>query len=432
MPIRARGTRATHHRPLRAFALVAGAAAAAVLGPLVTGPAQAAHALPRTGFELTAGARWTTAAEERALLGAVDRTPGAAVTRIGTTAQGRALRLVRLGDPRAPHTVLLVCGQHGDEPSGREACLTAVRDLALPRDPAARAFLARTRLLVVPTANPDGRAAGSRLTAEGADVNRDHIALRTAEARAVAAVLRDHLPDIVVDLHEYEGSPPSAEPEVLDLWPRNPNTRPEVRRASLLLSARVRAAAGEAGASTGTFGLRAGPAAGGDADRAAGGGQERMLRNAAGIKNAVALLVEVRAGPRGPWDDPVRERRRRVDNQRAALRGVFAFSAADRDRVEAATAAARRPGPGPLFLGGADEDPPAPGRTLADPPCAYRLDAAAYAGVRGELALHGVAVVPDGDGALVPLDQPLRGLVPLLLDARASFHLVPGRPLAAC
>ena len=97
-------------------------------------------------------------------------------------------------------TVLLVGQQHGDEPAGAEALIVIAQELAFGR---LAALLDRIDVVVLPRANPDGAAADKRVTAGGIDVNRDHLLLRTPEAQALAALVREFSPLVVVDSHEF-------------------------------------------------------------------------------------------------------------------------------------------------------------------------------------------------------------------------------------
>ncbi|WP_418134668.1 M14 family metallopeptidase [Acidovorax carolinensis] len=97
-------------------------------------------------------------------------------------------------------TVVLIGQQHGDEPASSEALLVIARELA---QGLLEPLLDRINVVVIPRANPDGAASGNRTTASGVDMNRDHLLLQTPEAQALARVVRDYRPIVVLDAHEF-------------------------------------------------------------------------------------------------------------------------------------------------------------------------------------------------------------------------------------
>lgn len=397
---------------------------------------------PRTAFEESDGASWTTHEEELAFLAAVDAgSPRAKVEVIGTTEQGRPLHLVTLGSP-APRTAaegrqqpveLHICTQHGNEPAGREACLIALRDLAFSTDANVTSQLASQTILFVPTANPDGRAANTRENSEGVDINRDHLNLTSLEAKAMARVIRDWQPDISIDHHEYgPGEPVLYDDEVLYLWPRNLNVDQQVHDLGVSFSKETLAPClGDAGYTSDEYGIDAVGST--DVQQTAGGGDEGILRNAAGLRHAVGILVEsavtmnLTNGPDEAMTPAVQ--RRRVASHRATIDCTLAYTRANAATLTAATSGApvRKAAEGkarnvPVYLSGQDEDTTVSGNgdeeVTIDPPCGYDLSAAQLKAVSALLDLQGIEREPRGSGARVPMAQAAEPVIPLLLDAR--------------
>ncbi|GAA0481974.1 hypothetical protein Ade02nite_57650 [Paractinoplanes deccanensis] len=95
---------------------------------------------------------------------------------------------------------------HGDEWEGTDGALRVIERLATATDPATRAFLARSRVYVTVTNNPDGRVAGTRANGAGFDVNRDHATSSQPESRAVRDVVIATQPFVMLDEHGYTGT----------------------------------------------------------------------------------------------------------------------------------------------------------------------------------------------------------------------------------
>lgn len=93
---------------------------------------------------------------------------------------------------RAPKTLLVLAGVHGNELGGL---------LAIPRILETWSS-ERVRLVVVTPVNPVGAARSTRANGQGRDINRDFVRFHTPEARVVRDVFERVRPDFVVSLHE--------------------------------------------------------------------------------------------------------------------------------------------------------------------------------------------------------------------------------------
>jgi murein peptide amidase A len=106
---------------------------------------------------------------------------------------GRALLCADFGDPARP-AVAISAGLHGDEPAGPWALLELMEARELDSS-----FCYR----IWPCINVSGFAAGTRVNADGVDINRTFDGIGTSpEARVVLAANRSRRFQLSLDLHE--------------------------------------------------------------------------------------------------------------------------------------------------------------------------------------------------------------------------------------
>ncbi|WP_327323373.1 M14 family zinc carboxypeptidase [Streptomyces sp. NBC_01210] len=117
---------------------------------------------------------------------------------------------------------------HGNEWEGTDAALKLIEDLAKAKDGTTAELLAKNRIYLNVTANPDGRIAGTRVNANGFDLNRDFITGSQPEARAIRQIAIDKQPAVMLDLHGYVNgtlieptTPPHGENYEYDLFLKN-------------------------------------------------------------------------------------------------------------------------------------------------------------------------------------------------------------------
>lgn len=430
------------------LALVAGSTAEAdpPKGAGLKATLAAAPETIKTPFETSNGTTWTTQPEAvrfwRQLDAASERVR---VTTVGRSLQNRPIQLAAVGAPAPPtvdaaskgSVVLFTCSVHGDENSGREACMQLARDLAFTTDAALTRFLQRTTVLLV-TPNPDGWVADTRGNAEGVDVNRDYMSLATPEGRAITKVIRDWQPDVLNDLHEY-GPSEFYKTDLLHLWPRNRNVDPVLHDLSEEMSRQYSAAqVTSLGYSAGIYGQWVKD--GEPFLQVAGDGQARILRNYAGLVNVVGMLSETANGPLNAAEEADASvlNRRRVEVNYASAVGSVQMALENRDALARQTAAAAerqtelgRTGGGVVYFAGQDDMiPTSRNQVEPKPMCGYQLSSETFQSVRPTLNLHGITSRNADGGRYVTLAQPTRGLIPLLFDSRSQYKIADGTPVA--
>jgi hypothetical protein len=226
-------------------------------------------------------------------------------------------------------TVVLLAGQHGDEPAGTEALIVVAQDLASGRF--AR-ILERVDVVVLPRANPDGAAAFTRNAADGTDVNRDHLLLSTPEARAIAKLMVDVAPIVALDLHEYPVSAAFTAKfggvqrfDALIQYATVANLPAFVTKAAEEWF-RVPLIAGLRGAGMSVDWYSTMSTDPGDRTLTMGSVGPQVGRNTSGLRNAVSLLVETRGGGMGRVD-----LKRRVNTHVTAVGNVLTSAARHAD-----------------------------------------------------------------------------------------------------
>lgn len=194
-------------------------------------------------------------------------------------------------------TVVLIGQQHGDEPASSEALLVVAQELVQGR---LESLIERLNVIVVPRANPDGAEVGTRATANGIDMNRDHLVLSTPEARALAVLVRDYRPILVLDAHEFTVAGPYLEKfkalqyyDALLDYATPANMPAFITKASKewYHQPMVKALKTQNLTSEWLYTLSSEP---NDVQLSMGDAQVDSARNVNGLKNAVSLVVESR------------------------------------------------------------------------------------------------------------------------------------------
>ena len=127
---------------------------------------------------------------------------------VGRSVQGRPIMVQVLGE--GDDTVLIMATIHGDEPAGATLVNSLIEYLRNHRD-----LLEGRRVVLMPVANPDGLAAGTRENIRRIDLNRNFDTanrsdsetnglrpLSEPESRALQSLIKEYDPGRIVSIHQ--------------------------------------------------------------------------------------------------------------------------------------------------------------------------------------------------------------------------------------
>ena len=265
----------------------------------------------------------------------------AAVVSVGRSQRGEPLQALVLTravatDPASllatGRPTVLLLGQQGDDAAAAtEALLVMARELA---QGLLRPSLEKINVVVVPHANPDAALGGNTSASPTLPpfTGTDHLALLTPESQALAALIRDYRPTVVVDVREYEagGRPVNlfmekfgAQPkfDALFQYATTANTPELLTRASEEWFRRpLLAALKQQGLSVEWVHSTSADLA--DKRVSMGSVQPDSLRNVSALKNSIGLRVESRGAGLGR-----QHIQRRVHTQVTALSSLLTSTA---------------------------------------------------------------------------------------------------------
>ena len=279
--------------------------------------------------------RFLTHAEVQDFLDGLDRRARRSfeLEEIGESLEGRALTVARVGS--GDTDVFFTAEQHGDEPTGTNAILAELRELATSGTTFARNVTDALTVHVLPMHNPDGAMRNRRTNADGVDPNRQHHYEVGAEdnpspeTQAMIDYVVPLEPLWVSDLHTQSGmyhdekEVPGDMHHSSNFWPIAPEADPDAVELSQRLNVSMwDHAQGKANAQLSVY---------------PGGTGTNIARNAYGVRGFGSILNEMTGQT---WDRGERMEGQMIRIMRNENRGILKDTAdgslfeRDPDRVD--------------------------------------------------------------------------------------------------